>query len=930
MRPDLYCPILASVKPMEGLPGQLTSFIGRALTVELVGQRVAAHRMVSLVGPGGCGKTRLAIEVAGSAQCAPLGAVCFVDLSGLSDPGLVPEAVRSALGLAEVPGQATLRTLTERLCSQELLVVLDNCEHLRDACAVLADTLLRHCPGVRLLTTSRECLGVPGEVTVGVGGLELPDRSTAASKDWLERSEAGRLFIERARMARDSFALREDDAFAVADICERLDGIPLALELAAARVNVLNVRAIAEGLSDRFGLLAGTRRTGPYRHKTLLASIEWSCGLLKAPERALVYRLSAFASGFTLVAAEAVCSGGEVERDQVFGLVASLVEKSLVQALPEADRFRLHETMRAYGAAALEAEGSTAGLRDRHLGYFTKRAKAVGPRGPASDGASSLRSSLASDLDNVRASLDWAVESKQFDAAAELMGAVGELFFTGFLRSEASARCRELLAAPLGDRHRAEVLDWACRCRLSQSPTEALPLAEELTALGRSLGDQALLARGLMNEAYVHQMGEPHRAVVVLDDALPLAEKLGQLHLVVLGLMYKSSAYKLLCRPRDAVALAEEAARVAKETGWAWGEMRARANLAMVAVWAGQLRRALDQAEVVLGFAEQRSYPLLTAVAEIARGEVLYHQGDRAGAEVAERAHLVAVASGNLWLAACAEALKGKVLIWAGHVEEGYESLERGYAKLEAFGFGNYHVDNQAELVEAALWRGDLRSARHHLALYLCHAPGDDVPWAAPRLRAEARLARAECEPHRAQGLACDGLRLAYDAGALLYTIELLELVAITCADVGRHAEAARLLGAAERQRDLIGYVRSVPATDELAPVLVELRTALGQGAFEQTMTEGSALALEEAVAYAQRGRGSHNRARSGWESLTASERRVVSLVGQHLTNTEIGERLFISVSTVKCHLNHVFAKLGVTNRGQLAVVAHFQEPSTP
>jgi DNA-binding CsgD family transcriptional regulator len=140
----------------------------------------------------------------------------------------------------------------------------------------------------------------------------------------------------------------------------------------------------------------------------------------------------------------------------------------------------------------------------------------------------------------------------------------------------------------------------------------------------------------------------------------------------------------------------------------------------------------------------------------------------------------------------------------------------------------------------------------------------------------------------------------------------------------------ALFLGAAERQRDLIGYVRSVPATDELAPVLVELRTALGQGAFEQTMTEGSALALEEAVAYAQRGRGSHNRARSGWESLTASERRVVSLVGQHLTNTEIGERLFISVSTVKSHLNHVFAKLGVTNRGQLAVVAHFQEPSTP
>ncbi len=883
------------------------------------------HRLVTLVGPGGCGKTRLAIEVGDQALAASSGAVCLVDLSGLSVPGLVPDAVRSALGLADPPRKAELGALAEQLPDHDLLLVLDNCEHLVDACADLATVLLRQCPKVRLLATSRQRLGVPGEVVVTVGGLELPDRRLAGDQGWLERSEAGRLFTERARVARADFSLDEQDSPAVAAICERLDGIPLALELAAARVSVMSVGAIAEALSDRFRLLAGTGRTESPRHRTLLASIEWSCDLLSEEERALLGRLSVFASGFTLAAAEAVCSGGEVEHRAVFGLLTSLVEKSLVQALPRADRFRLHETMRAFAASALGAEGSSAGLKDRHLTYFTEHATALGAKHWTSDAAGAL-GSLEADLDNLRAALDWAVQSNQFDAGAELMGAVGALFYTHCLRAEALGRCGELLTAPLAPRQRAEILLWAARCSVNLDPIVSLRMAKELTALGRSLGDEAMVAVGLSNEAYVHALGQPREAIAILDEVLPLARRLGQQDLLVLGLVYKAQSYRWLFRHREAAECAEEALREAENAAWVWGAMRARAALAATAVWSGQLQRAWDETEVLLRFTEERPFPLLTVLAEIVRCEVAYNHGDQAAPDAAERARAVALASGDLWNAACAEAVKGKALVWCGQVDQGYEVLERGCAKVAASGFAGEHLGIKAELIDAALYRGDIPSARRHFALYLAGAGRDDEPSAVPRLGAQAKLARAEGEAHRAHSLACDGLALAYGSGSLLHAIDLLELVAITLLDLGHSLEAARLLGAAEGQRDVIGYVRPVPAGLELAPMIVDMQTALGHDACSQAMSDGRALSFEEAVAYARRGRGSRSRDPAGWGSLTPSERKVASLVGHHLTNSEIGKQLFISVPTVKSHLNRVFAKLGFENREQLAAAAHRRE----
>jgi DNA-binding CsgD family transcriptional regulator len=288
-----------------------------------------------------------------------------------------------------------------------------------------------------------------------------------------------------------------------------------------------------------------------------------------------------------------------------------------------------------------------------------------------------------------------------------------------------------------------------------------------------------------------------------------------------------------------------------------------------------------------------------------------------------DRVVSVASASGNDLFVGINNADRGQILIFLGEQDEGYRVLEAATAKLESFGLFGACVESRALLAEVAIRRGRLLDARRHLEAASWRLPRAIEPAGAPVLRAEARLARAEGEPVRAHGLACDGLAAALEGGDVLSVVDLLELAALICADLGNPPEAARLLGTSVAQRELIGYVRPGYADDELAPGVSLMEESLGPVAFEQSMSEGRALSLEAAVAYARRGRGSHRRARSGWESLTASELTVVSLVGQHLTNAQIAERMFISTTTVKSHLSHVFVKLGVSNRGQLAAAAH-------
>ena len=347
----------------QNLPAQLTSFVGRVAQMTAIRDLLADNRLVTLTGAGGAGKTRLAIQVAAGVAAEFRDGVSYVDLAPITHAVVVPVAVARALGLPDQPGRSTIETLVRFVGDRQMLMVLDNCEHLLDAIASLAAELLAACPGLRLLATSREPASVPGEVTFLVPSLSLAD-------------EALELFADRARRVRPDFTVTEDNAATVTEICRRLDGMPLAIELAAARVRALSLDEIVGSLHDRFRLLTGGARTAVRRQQTLRASVDWSHALLTEPERILFRRLAVFLGGFDLDAAQAVAGDGEVERYQILDQLALLVDKSLVVAENTSGRtrYRLLETVRQYAQEKLGESGEAEAVRSRHRDHYTSMA----------------------------------------------------------------------------------------------------------------------------------------------------------------------------------------------------------------------------------------------------------------------------------------------------------------------------------------------------------------------------------------------------------------------------------------------------------------------------------------------------------------------------------------------------------------------------
>ena len=410
----------------NNLPLQVTSFIGRERELAEIKRLLGDARLLTLLGMGGLGKTRLSLQVAADALEKYPDGVWFVDLAPIKDPSLVPNAAAQVLGVREEPGKTLTQTLCEHVKDHKLLMVLDNCEHLVTACANLADAMLQGTPGVRILATSREALHIRGEQTYPVLPLAAPDRK--AGVEVLLRSEAVQLFVERAQLQRPNFALTERDAPAVAEICARLDGIPLALELAAARMRSLSIGEINSRLHDRFKLLTGGSRVALERQQTLRALVSWSYDLLQEQEQMLLDRLSVFAGGFDLQAAEAVCSAEPLVPDDVIDLLASLVEKSLVMVDQDdgTSRYGLLETIREFAREHLTKRydmlgtvrefaherlvdrNDLAATAARHCEYYLGMAKTAraGLQGP--EQAEWMRR-LEAELDNLRAAIALAL-----------------------------------------------------------------------------------------------------------------------------------------------------------------------------------------------------------------------------------------------------------------------------------------------------------------------------------------------------------------------------------------------------------------------------------------------------------------------------------------------------------------------------------------
>lgn len=515
------------------IPAVLTSFIGRKLEMAEVKQLLATSRLVTLTGAAGCGKTRLALRIAAEVSGQYADGVHWVELAPLVDAGLVSHAVAKAVNIAQQPDRPLPDVLRAFLRSKQVLLVLDNCEHLLSACAQLAESLLA-LPGVTILATSREALGVSGELRYPVSPMALPPANLPVEE--LAQFDAIELFVERARATIPHFELTAENAAEVTAICRHLDGIPLAIELASARTNVLTVAQIAARLDDRFVLLATAPHLTHSRHRTLRAAIEWSHDLLLIPEQVMLRRLSVFVAGWSLPAAEVVCAGGDVEHGQVLELLSSLVNKSLVVAetlsRPQA-RYHLLETIREFGLEEMSKAGETRLLRDRHLELFVSQAEEIEPklRGPYHQ---LWMNWLEGELDNLRAALGWSLESGRVDAGLRLANAISEFWWFHGYQREGRAWFERLLSEATDDvpvQLRAAANSIVTHFSWQMSDHAAsIAQAEAAIAMAEQLGIEGMFIRAFSLVSLANNLratGEYEAAFEVGQQAILLARELG-------------------------------------------------------------------------------------------------------------------------------------------------------------------------------------------------------------------------------------------------------------------------------------------------------------------------------------------------------------------------------------------------------------------
>ncbi|MBV9168683.1 MAG: tetratricopeptide repeat protein [Chloroflexi bacterium] len=516
----------------DNLPVMLTSFVGRGEQLPELRRMVSSTRLLTLTGAGGIGKTRLALQVASAVLADYRAGIWFVDLAPVTDGQFVPRAVATALAVNEEPTRVLAETLADVIGAQRVLLVLDNCEHVVDACALLADRLLRACPELHILATSREALRTPGETAWRVPSLAVPQPPVGAP-DQLQQVDAVQMFVARATAAQPDFRLTERNADAVAELCRRLDGIPLALELAATRVAILAPEQIVGRLHDRFAVLNAGSRTAVSRHQTLRAAIDWSYQLLSAPEQALFRRLAVFRNPCVLDAVESVCTDGTLPAAAVLGLLAQLVDKSLLMTEnptgPQV-RYRMLDTLRAYGLDALRAAHEEPALQLRHAQWFLALAvqAELNVHGP---GTVLWLDRLEKEHDDLRAALRWFIDHGAATTSHRFGGALAEFWHARSYLGEGRAWLGTILALPPSDvpvSVRAKVLhgagllaDWQADFASAQA------LYEQALALWQDMGEATPAARCLreLGEVLVIR-GQHERAGLLLDRALSISRNI--------------------------------------------------------------------------------------------------------------------------------------------------------------------------------------------------------------------------------------------------------------------------------------------------------------------------------------------------------------------------------------------------------------------
>jgi predicted ATPase/class 3 adenylate cyclase/DNA-binding CsgD family transcriptional regulator len=896
----------ANAAVSHNLPIELTSFIGRQSEIKSVREVLTANRLVTLTGAGGAGKTRLAVHVAADLAGDFGDGVCYVDLAPITHPDVVPVTAARALGLPDQPGRSTVDTLLRHLRDREMLLLLDNCEHLLEPSAALVVALLGGAPRLSVLATSREPLGVTGEAMWQVPSLSLA-------------GDAIELFADRARLAKTDFCVTDDNAAAVAEICRRLDGMPLAIELAAARVRALSLTEIVDSLHDRFRLLTGGSRTAVRRQQTLRASVDWSHALLTDTERILFRRLAVFLGGFDLDAAQAVTGADGVERYQVLDQLSLLVDKSLVVAENPSGttRYRLLETVRQYALEKLGESGEADDVRSRHCDYYTSMAALLDA--PARTDYEQRLGQAELEMDNLRSALGWSLENSDTERALSLASSLQPLW----LMRGRILEGRAWFHTVLGDddpQHFQVAPAVAARALADEAVLNMFvgdsgDRAQRAVAIGRELDDPAVLARALTACGYIEGARYNAKAAAAYySEALDLARTLTDQWSLSQILAWQSNTAIAAGDPIGARAAGEEGRSIADAIGDGSNSRHCRLGVAWASLMEGDVAGAVAQFRAIMAECEEAHDEIFKPIGLMGLGMSLSHHGEVNAARAAADVALEGAAGLDVYFLGMGYATLAQANLAAGDVAAAHHASEAAWQHLSVAQPELATAQRGFNATEVALASGHLAAARALADSAVSASTGWHLVTA---LLARSRVAIGEGEQEEAERYAHDALACAANCGAYQPLAGILECLAELAGDTDNQ-QAARLFGAAEAFRQRSGMVRFKIYEAGYQESVSALRDAMGDNDFDAAWTQGAALSTEEAIAYAQRGRGQRKRPASGWASLTPTERDVVRLVSDGLANKDIATRLFVSPRTVQTHLTHVYDKLSVKSRVQL------------
>jgi predicted ATPase/DNA-binding CsgD family transcriptional regulator len=889
------------------LPVPDTSFIGRDADLASLIELLGLHRILSIVGAGGCGKTRLAIELAVEVLARFRNGICWVDLAPVADSASIVDVTAAAVGL-RTTADVSVDRIADHLAHRSLLLVFDNCEHLVGEAAHVIASISSACPAVRILATSREPLALHDEVVWRIPSLDVPDGSD------LLGSDAGRLLLDRIHRVRPGYHPDADDAAALAEICRRLDGIPLAVELAAARLRTISPSDLANRLDERFALLAGARNAVA-RQRTLEASVAWSYQLLDDDEQRALRRLSVCAGSFSIGAAIHLC-------DHVADpepIIARLRDCSLLVDRPgPGDRLQTLEPVRWFARERLVDSGEADATLGRHSDWYAATARALGAEleGPGVQDALAM---LDADVANLRLSLEWSVTRKRGLDAARTVAATSWFWVWRGCIAEAE---RWLDRADIDETR----LDPADRLALVWARSELIgnraggidDLVTEGLALARAHGDRRLEARLLVSHSRYRAFRVPHETIEQAPAERALCREVGEPFWVATSYVGEALAQISLGRFDLAEPLLDRLrseARALRHPQLIADEIARRAVVdRRFGRYDAVLRAVVEIDRITAGFTTLNSQALVhaqAALVDVAQGraEVALDAMDEL-----YRRYLVAGELGYLPSIALPMI---DALIDLGRPEEAldrFERLWRGFGKVIS-----WRLRLGSVRATAMLASGDLTAARDAFTTVLDEARStlnDHEAAIAERYlaaidRAEGGVNDAETRLHRA-------LEIQAGLGYPQYVASVLEELAGIELEHRRARPAAVLFGAASTIRFGAGVTRRIGCQHLYEADVASVREQLGDE-FERQWTAGAVLDIEHAVEFARRGRGERRRPATGWDSLTVTERKVAALVADGRTNPEIASALIMGRATVKTHVSNILDKLSLANRTQIA-----------